>query len=184
MKKADRIGSAADTGHYIIGELSLGLQKLTPGFLANDLLKFPHHERIRMRTSHSTDQIVGVFDIRDPVADRLVHGIFKRPGTARDRHDLGSHQAHADNVQSLTLHILRSHINHTLKTEQSTNRGRGHPVLPRPGLGNDAGLAHPTCQNDLPKSIVDLVCSGVKQVLALEIDLKRFEAPAQSLGMI
>ena len=50
-------------------------------------------------------------------------------------------------------------------------------MLPRPRLGNQAGLAHPLGQKGLSQHIVDLVGPGVVQILPLQIDLR----PAQIL---
>src|SRR5690606_29620455 len=46
--------------------------------------------------------------------------------------------------------------------------GRGHPVLPGPGLGDDPLLAQPLGQQSLAQHVVDLVRPGVVEVLALE----------------
>ena len=48
-------------------------------------------------------------------------------------------------------------------------------MLPRPRLGDQAGLAHPLGQKGLSQHIVDLVGPGVVQILPLQIDLR----PAQ-----
>lgn len=50
-------------------------------------------------------------------------------------------------------------------------------MLPRPRLGDQAGLAHPLGQKGLSQHIVDLVGPGVVQILPLQIDLR----PAQIL---
>ena len=45
-------------------------------------------------------------------------------------------------------------------------------MLPGPGLGDDAGLAHAHRQQDLPDAIVDLVRAGVVELIALEPHLR------------
>jgi hypothetical protein len=52
--------------------------------------------------------------------------------------------------------------------KRGAHRGRGHAVLPRPGLGDDAALAHAAREQHLPDRVVDLVRAGVVEVLALE----------------
>jgi len=45
-------------------------------------------------------------------------------------------------------------------------------MLARAGLGDDARLAHPFREKDLPHRVVDLVRAGVEQVFTLEINLR------------
>ena len=48
---------------------------------------------------------------------------------------------------------------------------RGHAVLPRARLRDDALLAHALAQQGLAQGVVDLVGPRVVQVLALQVDL-------------
>lgn len=48
---------------------------------------------------------------------------------------------------------------------------RGHAVLPRPRLCDDALLAHALGQQRLPQGVVDFVGACVVQVLALQVDV-------------
>ena len=52
------------------------------------------------------------------------------------------------------------------------------------GLGDDAGLAHALGKQDLTEAIVDLVRTGVVQLVALEIDLCAAQFFRQALGEI
>jgi hypothetical protein len=51
-------------------------------------------------------------------------------------------------------------------------------VLACSGLGDDAFFAHAPRQQDLTHGVVDLVCAGMVELVALEIDL----CPAEMLG--
>ena len=57
-------------------------------------------------------------------------------------------------------------------------------MLPGPGLGNDALLAHALSQKSLPEGVVDLVRAGVEQVLALQVDLRAAAMLGQPLGEV
>ena len=48
-------------------------------------------------------------------------------------------------------------------------------MLPGAGLGDDPRLAHAAGKDDLPQHVVDLVCAGVRQVFALDVDARPAE---------
>jgi hypothetical protein len=75
----------------------------------------------------------------------------------------------------LPLHIVSAHVDVTLEPEQCADRGGGDAVLTRTGFGDDAPFAHPLGEERLPERIVDLVGSGVGEVLALEKDARSTE---------
>ena len=60
------------------GKPAFGGEKLLPGLDADDRLEVAHHLRIGMRPGGGADQVIGVVDIGDPVAQRLVHGVLER----------------------------------------------------------------------------------------------------------
>ncbi len=57
-------------------------------------------------------------------------------------------------------------------------------MLTGAGFGDDALLAHPPGENGLPDGIVDLVRSGVQEVLPLEVNLGSAEVLGQALGIV
>ena len=69
------------------------------------------------------------------------------------------------------MHVGTPHVHPALKTKERRRGRRGHTVLPRAGLGDDALLAHALCKQHLSKRVVDLVRAGMAQVLALEPQL-------------
>src|ERR1019366_6182733 len=68
----------------------------------------------------------------------------------------------------LALGVHLAHEHGALEAEQRRRRGRRPPVLPCPGLRDDAPLAHAPREERLAHHVVDLVRAGVRQVLALE----------------
>ena len=57
-------------------------------------------------------------------------------------------------------------------------------MLSRPGLRDDALFAHPLGQQGLAERVVDLVRSGMRQVLALQVNLRAAEILAEARRMI
>ena len=64
---------------------------------------------------------------------------------------------------------------HAFDPEQRARRRRRDAVLPRAGLGDDAGLAHALGEQHLAERVVELVRAGVEQVFALEPNLRAAE---------
>ena len=180
MKHADGVGAAAHTGHHQIRQLAFLRQHLRPRLVADHQLEVPHHSRIGMRASRRTDDVERVFDIGDPVAQRLVHRVFQRARTGGDRPYRCTQQIHPKDIGALPFGIDLAHIDHARKAEAGGHGRRRHAVRARAGLGNDAGLAHAPRQQDLAQAIVDLVCAGVIEVFALEIDFGAAEMLGQA----
>ena len=133
-----------------------------------------------MRAGGRADQVVGGLDVRDPVAQRLVHRVLQRAGARRDRIHLGAQKLHAKDVRLLPLDVGGAHVDDAGQAEARADGRGGDAVLARAGLGDDAGLAHAARQKDLAEAIVDLVRAGVIELVALEIDLCAAAPPGSS----
>lgn len=83
-------------------------------------------------------------------------GPFYHPLTHR-----GTQHFHAEHVQLLPLAVHRPHVDYALHAQERAHGRRGHSVLPRPGLGDDAVLPDALCQEGLPHGVVDLVRASV-----------------------
>ena len=130
--------------------------------------------------SAEPEQVVGVGDVGDPVAHRLVDRVLERPAACIDLVHLGAEQSHADDVQRLAPHVLGAHVDAALQAEQRAGGRRRHAVLARAGLGDDARLAHALGQQRLPERVVDLVRARVGEILALEQNPDARPVPAAS----
>ena len=170
MEQAHGIGAAADAGDQRIRQAAFGGLHLLAGFAADDALEIAHHGRIRMRAGHRADAIESVGDVGDPVAQRLVHGIFKRLRTRLDGANLGPEHLHPQHVRLLPLDVDRAHVDDAGQAELGAQRRGGDAMHAGAGLGDDAGLAHAPGQHDLAEHVVHLVRAGVVELLALEID--------------
>jgi hypothetical protein len=125
-----------------------------------------------MRAGDGADDVEGVLDVRDPVAQRLVERVLQRLRAALHRHHRGAEQVHAVDVRRLPLHVLRAHVDDALEAVAGADRRRRDAVLAGAGLGDDRGLAHAPGEHRLADGVVDLVRAGVVEVLALEVDLR------------
>ncbi len=79
---------------------------------------------------------------------------------------------------------MRTHVDHALQPELGADRGRGHTVLACAGFRDDAFLAHAAGKDDLAQHVVDLVRTGMVQLVALEINLRASQPLGQPLGEI
>lgn len=84
---------------------------------------------------------------------------------------LGTQQLHAEHVQVLPLAVHRSHVDYAIQAEQCTNRCGSNAMLSRPRFCDDSFLADALRQESLSNGIIDLVCSCVRELFALEPDL-------------
>jgi hypothetical protein len=84
----------------------------------------------------------------------------------------------------LAFHILAAHVDHAFQTITGTNGGGGDTVLTGAGFGNDARLAHAFGQHGLADGVVDLVCAGVVQVFALQVNLRTTHLTADASRVV
>jgi hypothetical protein len=119
---------------------------------------------------------VGVANVGHPVAHRFADGVLQRAAAGGDANDFRRPAAHAEDVEALPPHVFLAHVDAALHAEEGADGGRGHAVLARAGLGDDAFLAHAPRQQRLAQAVVDLVRAGVEQVFPLEVDLGAAEA--------
>ena len=178
---SDRVASASHAGNDRIGQAPGLLDDLSPGLFADHPLELPDHGGIGMRPHGRAQEVVGGIHVGHPVADGLAGGVLEGRRARGDRHHLGPEQPHALHVHVLTPNILGAHVHDALEPEEGADRGSGHPVLARSGLGDDPPLAHPPGKKDLADGVVDLVRTRVVEVLALEphLDAQVIGEPAR-----
>ena len=125
------------------------------------------------------DAVVRGLDRCNPIAQRFVDGVLQRPAPRLHRTHLSTEQLHAEHVQALSLDIDSTHVDEALEAEQCGRRGGGNTVLTGSRLGDEAALAHTLGQQCLAHDVVELVRSGMGQVLAFEeqSDAEAFAQP-------
>jgi hypothetical protein len=68
--------------------------------------------------------------------------VLERAAPRGHRQHFGAQQSHAKHVEFLAADVLLPHVHVALEPEESGDGSGGHPMLARPGLGDDALLAH------------------------------------------
>jgi hypothetical protein len=122
--------------------------------------------------------------MRHPVAERFIDRVLERARSALDDADIGTEEAHTQDVRLLATHIFRSHVNDAIEAEQRTYRGGGNAMLPGSGFGDDATLSHARGEQSLAECVVELVRACVEQVFALEENACSARMLRQALGKI
>ncbi len=135
-------------------------------------LEIAHYPREWGRADHRADEVMRAAHARHPVAHGLAYRIFKGALPRLHRYHLGAEQRHAMHVGRLARHVLGPHVDAALHAHERGRRRRGHAVLPGPGLGDDAPLAHVARQQYLAQRVVQLVRAGMDQVLAFQVELE------------
>ena len=160
------------------------IQRLRARLLTDDRLEGAHDLRIRVWPNGRAEQVVARLDGRDPVSKRLADRVFERSRAGGHGAHVGAQQAHAIDVQRLTLHVLFAHVHDAFEAEHGAHGGGGHAVLAGARLGDDAPLAHALGQQALADRVVDLVRARVRQVLALEPHRARADALGEARGLV
>ena len=137
-----------------------------------------------MRPEHRPQQVVGVADIRDPVAHRFVDRVLQRPAAGIDADNFRAEQPHAKHVERLAVHVLGAHVDVALEAQQGAGRRGRDTVLPGTGFRDDSPLAHAHREERLPERVVDLVRAGVREVLTLQEDARAPEACREPRGLV
>ena len=110
---------------------------------ADHRLQLAHERGVGVRAGGRADQVVRRLDVRDPVADGLVHGLLERRRAGGDGHDRRAQQVHARDVGRLAARVLLAHVDDALEAEARAHRRARDAVLAGAGLGDDALLAEP-----------------------------------------
>ena len=137
-----------------------------------------------MRTCHGTDDVEGVIDVGDPVAQCFVHGVFEGAGARDDRYDLCAQQFHTEYVGLLALDVGLPHVDHAGQAEAGRHGRGGHAVHTGTGFRDDALLAHLLGQQYLADAVVDFVRAGVVQLFAFKVNARAAEVIRKSFGKV
>ena len=184
VEDADGVRPAAHTRHHGVGKTTRHLLDLNARLQADDPLEVAHHGRERVRPGRGAEAVVGAVGVGDPVPEGLVDGVLEGLRTGFDRDHLGAQQPHPCHVERLTPSVDGAHVDHAFQAEQRARGGGGDPVLTGTGLGDHSGLAHVSRQQSLPEHVVDLVRTGVVQVLSFQEDAGPAGMRGQTLGLI
>jgi hypothetical protein len=123
-----------------------------------------------VRSDRASNEIIGIFRTRRPLAQRLVGGIFERLGTGIDATYRRTQESHRAHVRRLALYVANAHKDLDRQSKSCTDGRGGDAVLTRARFGDDARFTKPARQQSLTNGIVDFVRAGVIAIFALEND--------------
>jgi hypothetical protein len=184
VEESHGVGPAADAGDEKVGKAAFFLKNLLAGLEADDAVEVAHHHGKGVGSEGGAEDVVGVVDGGDPVAHGFVDGFLEGGLASGDGDDLGAHEAHAGNVEGLAFHVDCAHIDGAVHAEAGADGGGGDAVLAGTGFGDDAGFAEALGEEDLADGVVDLMRSGVEEVLALEVDFGATEFFGPAFGEV
>mmetsp|Transcript_4778 Transcript_4778/g.11898 ORF Transcript_4778/g.11898 Transcript_4778/m.11898 type:complete len:366 (-) Transcript_4778:1648-2745(-) len=184
MEEANSIRATTHTGNTCIWKLASLCQHLCFALLADHTLKIANNRREGMRSNRRTHQIVGGTHILTPISHRLIDCILECTRSTLDSDHGGAKIPHTEHVECLTTTIVAAHVHSTLQTEQSTGRSCGDAMLTGASFSNNARLAKALGQQTLRDTVVDLVCTGVRQILALQPDARTTDVFTETLGKV
>ena len=147
-------------------------------------MEIADHGGERVRPGDRADDVERVGDIGDPVAQRLVHGVFERMGTGGDGNNFRPQHLHAEHVGLLPLDIDCAHVNNAFQPKARADRGCRNAMLARTGFRDDAGFAHAHSQQNLAHHIIDFMRAGMVELIPLQIDLGATQMLGEPLGKI
>ena len=173
MEGADRIRATAHAGDHAIRQMPGALEHLRARLATDHGLQFAHEIGIGMRTdapSPGSRTCSSGSATQSRKASSMAARSVRSPlvtGTT-----VGAHEPHAAHVRRLPLHVDFAHVHRAGQTDARARGGSGHTMLAGAGLRHDALRTHALGHQRLTERVVDLVRAGVREILALEPDLR------------
>ena len=106
-----------------------------------------------------------------PVANGFRASIRKSHITRAHRVNGGSEHLHTFNVDMLTLYIGGTHEHFAFHVHKGTYGGCGYSMLTCSCLGNNTGLTHFLCHENLTNGIIDFMSTRMVEVFTFKIEL-------------
>src|SRR3989344_201390 len=106
-----------------------------------------------------------------PELERFVDRIFQRLAPILHRYDTCAEAFHQKDIGPLTTNILTAHENNAHETKFRGDRCGRNAVLARARFGNEHFFTEPFRKKPLPKTVSDLVCTGMIRTLIFEAGL-------------
>mmetsp|Transcript_11316 Transcript_11316/g.26221 ORF Transcript_11316/g.26221 Transcript_11316/m.26221 type:complete len:268 (+) Transcript_11316:677-1480(+) len=119
-----------------------------------------------------------------PISHGFVDCILQGPLSILHGNHLGSQRVHAEYIEFLSFTIDSTHVHCAVQPQHGANSGGGDSVLSCPRFCNDAWFAHAFRQQGLSDRIVDLVSTGVSQILTLQPDSGTTRVLCQTLCFV
>ncbi len=102
MEDSHSIGTSADTRDDGVRESAFCIDNLCFEFLSDDGLEVSDHHGVGVWPCDGSDDIEGVVDMSNPIAECFIEGVFEGSGTSFYGFDLGSEELHTHDVWLLS----------------------------------------------------------------------------------
>ena len=167
-KESDCVAPTTDASNYRIWRASVSFNILGSRFFTNDAVKLANHVWIGMWSSRGSYDVMGGFNIGNPVSHGFVKGILQGFCSAGHGVNFCSEQLHSKDVEFLADDVFFAHVDLALKSKQGTGGCRGNAMLSGSGFGDNPLLAHSNCQEGLANCIVDFVGASMVEIFSLD----------------
>mmetsp|Transcript_18585 Transcript_18585/g.74182 ORF Transcript_18585/g.74182 Transcript_18585/m.74182 type:complete len:620 (+) Transcript_18585:561-2420(+) len=185
VEHADGVRAAADARDDLLRQLlPVGVEELLARLLADDRLEVADDRREGVRADGRADEVVRVADVGDPIPKSLVDRVLESRLARPHGDDFRAEDVHAEHVERLARAVDGAHVDDTFEPEESTYGGGRDAVLAGARLGDDARLAQSFREERLADGVVDLVRPRVRELLALEPDLRAADALGEPLRVV
>ena len=170
IEGTDGIASASHTGKHNIRLPSFLFHDLLFDFFGDHSLEVPDHGREGMGPHNRAKAVMCIIHPAGPLSHSLGNSILQCRCTGLYRNHFRTKETHTIYVQCLTLRILFTHENHTLHAKQRCCRSCGNTMLPGTCFSDQSCFTHFFRQQSLTKYIVDLMGTGMVQILSFQIN--------------
>ena len=155
-KGTDGIGATTNTGNHIVWQTTFFFQNLTFRLFTDHFLEFMHNGWVRVRSNSRTQNVKGI-QIRHPCSKSSINGVFQGLGSCFNRMNGCPHHFHAEDIETLTLHVFCPHVDITGHTKFSCRSCCSDTVLTCSCFSNHARFAHALSQEDLPQNVIQFM---------------------------
>ena len=137
----DGIGSTTNTGNHIVWQTTFFFQDLTFRLFTDHFLEFMDNGWVRVRSNSRTQNIKSI-EVCHPCSKSSINGVFQGLGSCFNCMNGCPHHFHAEDIETLTLHVFCSHVNITGHTELSCRSCCSHTMLTGSCFSDHARFAH------------------------------------------
>ncbi len=165
------VGPTTHASHQVVRQTAFLLKDLRFGLAANNRLEIANDGWVWIWPNNRTNCKEVLVWSGSINAKCGVNGFLKGTATKLNRNNLRAKHLHASDVRVLFSHVNGAHVNLTIQSHKRGRLSKRNTVLTCTSLSNESLLAHALCQQSLTKAVVDLVSTGVVEVLTLEVHL-------------
>ena len=179
----ERVGAASNACANGIGHDTRHFEELISCFIADDRLEVSYHLGEGVGAKGGTDAVDGIVVLLEVCLKRCVNRFLEGLETCGYGNDVCAEHLHTNNVGMLLCNVDLTHVDIAFQAEVSRRGCKRNAMLTCARFGNELLLAHVLCKQALAHAVVELVRTGVVEVLTLEVDLAVAKQCGKALAM-